>query len=128
MNASDAPVLEALPRQGILHQLQPYWDVHRQNLSSGLMLKASVALVCKRIFVHGFPFFRYSSPLPSILLIPSQFLAYVISHVIYNLYFHPLRDYPGPFWARASLVWRIYRSMDGRFHRHIEDCHKRYGE
>ncbi|CAJ2505109.1 Uu.00g125030.m01.CDS01 [Anthostomella pinea] len=54
-------------------------------------------------------------------------VAYMASHVIYNLYFHPLRNYPGPFWARASLLWRFYRSVDGRFHRHLEDCHKCYG-
>ncbi|KAJ5156103.1 cytochrome P450 [Penicillium capsulatum] len=83
---------EALPRHGILHQLQP-------QLSTELVLKLSSTLLA----------------------------AYVIGYVIYNLFFHPLRNYPGPFWARASLLWRIYRSMDGRFHRHIEDCHKRYG-
>lgn len=25
-------------------------------------------------------------------------------YLIYNLYFHPLAKFPGPFWARASLV------------------------
>lgn len=44
------------------------------------------------------------------------------------MYFHPLRNYPGLFWARASLLWRIYCSIDGRFHRHLENCHKRYSE
>lgn len=52
----------------------------------------------------------------------------MVAQVIYNLYFHPLRYYPGPFLARVSLIWRIFRSMDGRFHRHLENCHKRYGE
>ncbi|KAI1880211.1 hypothetical protein JX265_001832 [Neoarthrinium moseri] len=55
------------------------------------------------------------------------FAAYAVGHVIYNLYFHPLRDYPGPLLARSSLLWRFLRSMDGRWHRHIEECHKNYG-
>ncbi|KAI1323877.1 putative cytochrome P450 [Xylariaceae sp. FL0255] len=53
---------------------------------------------------------------------------YVLGYVIYNLYFHPLRNFPGPFWARASLLWRIARSTDGKFHRHIELCHRKYGD
>ncbi|KAH6667317.1 cytochrome P450 monooxygenase [Halenospora varia] len=58
----------------------------------------------------------------------SLFVAYTVSYIIYNLHFHPLRNYPGPFWARASLLWRVCRSMDGSFHRHLENCHKRYGD
>ncbi|KAF2793127.1 putative cytochrome P450, partial [Melanomma pulvis-pyrius CBS 109.77] len=55
-------------------------------------------------------------------------IAYSISNIIYNLYFHPLARYPGPFLARTTLLWRFYYSMGGRFHLHIEKCHKRYGE
>lgn len=33
-----------------------------------------------------------------------QSLVYVIAYTIYNLFFHPLRNFPGPLLARASLV------------------------
>ncbi|KAF2003109.1 cytochrome P450 [Amniculicola lignicola CBS 123094] len=55
------------------------------------------------------------------------FTVYVLTHIIYNLYFHPPSNFPGPFWARSSLLWRLYRSMDGKFHKHLENCHNRYG-
>ncbi|KAI0141749.1 cytochrome P450 [Xylariaceae sp. FL1272] len=47
--------------------------------------------------------------------------------MVYNLYFHPLAKYPGPFWARASMLWRFKQSMSGRFHRIIEANHQKYG-
>lgn len=48
--------------------------------------------------------------------------------IIYNVYFHPLSKFPGPFWARASLFWRFWHSMQGRFHRVVEDSHRQYGD
>ena len=33
-------------------------------------------------------------------------VAYLLGHTIYNLFFHPLRRYPGPFLCRISkLPW-----------------------
>lgn len=34
-------------------------------------------------------------------------LAYAVCTAVYNLWFHPLANYPGPLLARASLVRRI---------------------
>ncbi|KAI1132468.1 cytochrome P450 [Nemania abortiva] len=47
--------------------------------------------------------------------------------VTYNLYLHPLAKFPGPFWARASTLWRFRQSMSGRFHRVIQENHNKYG-
>ncbi|KAI1499291.1 cytochrome P450 [Biscogniauxia marginata] len=54
-------------------------------------------------------------------------IALLLSQVIYNLYFHPLANYPGPFLARSSMLWRFWHSMGGKFHRVIEDNHRKYG-
>ncbi|TGJ85024.1 hypothetical protein E0Z10_g3719 [Xylaria hypoxylon] len=54
-------------------------------------------------------------------------LSYTLSISIYNLYFHPLASYKGPFLARSTLIWRIWHSLHGRIHIAIDEAHKKYG-
>lgn len=39
-----------------------------------------------------------------VMIVVAIVVSYPICRVIYNLYLHPLAGFPGPFWARASLV------------------------
>lgn len=47
--------------------------------------------------------------------------------MIYNLYFHPLASYPGPFAARASRLWYIRALLKGTLHTEVLDLHRKYG-
>ncbi|KAL0938283.1 benzoate 4-monooxygenase cytochrome p450 [Colletotrichum truncatum] len=47
--------------------------------------------------------------------------------ITFNLFFHPLANFPGPLVGRASLLWRIRQSMTGHFHLAIQEQHRRYG-
>ncbi|KAM6529442.1 hypothetical protein FALCPG4_007578 [Fusarium falciforme] len=53
---------------------------------------------------------------------------YIISSILYNIFLHPLRKYPGPkLWAISripySLAW-----LSGQGHKKILDLHLRYGD
>ncbi|KAI0532407.1 cytochrome P450 [Xylaria digitata] len=63
----------------------------------------------------------------TIVIVVGLMLTFQIFDVIYNVYFHPLARFPGPFWARASLLWRFYHTMSGRAHRVIQAQHRIYG-
>ncbi|KAI0534394.1 putative cytochrome P450 [Xylaria digitata] len=54
-------------------------------------------------------------------------IVHVASHIVYNLYLHPLSKYPGPLLGRSTLLWRFYNVLGGRWHRHIDKLHKKYG-
>ncbi|CAH0043516.1 unnamed protein product [Clonostachys solani] len=54
--------------------------------------------------------------------------AYCIGRTIYNLYFHPLSQYPGPKLAAITDLWWAYASTTGRYPWIIEDTLKNYGD
>ncbi|KAB8294166.1 hypothetical protein EYC80_009606 [Monilinia laxa] len=49
------------------------------------------------------------------------------SIVIYRLYFHRLRYFPGPRLAAASKLWHVWQCRDSRNHLVLEKLHQEYG-
>lgn len=47
--------------------------------------------------------------------------------VFYNLFLHPLRSYPGPWYTRASILWFIYHSFKGDVPFLLHKLHLEYG-
>jgi cytochrome P450 len=47
---------------------------------------------------------------------------------VYNLFLHPLKDYPGPRFAAFSRLPYVYAVITGRAHYWTKDIHDRYGD
>ena len=56
------------------------------------------------------------------------FLAWPIGKIIYNLYLHPLSDYPGPFLARATSLYSTFFDFRGDLHTKSKEWHDTYGD
>ncbi|KAI8952234.1 putative cytochrome P450 monooxygenase [Xylaria longipes] len=52
---------------------------------------------------------------------------YVIGRVIYNVFLHPLRKYPGPLSHRMSVLPYGWYQLQGRLPFHVDKLHKKYG-
>ncbi|PYH43708.1 cytochrome P450 [Aspergillus saccharolyticus JOP 1030-1] len=52
----------------------------------------------------------------------------IAARVTYNLYFHPLRSYPGPILARATRLYLVFLEIEGKLHLRMKDWHDQYGE
>ncbi|KAL1878228.1 hypothetical protein Daus18300_002145 [Diaporthe australafricana] len=53
---------------------------------------------------------------------------YVLSTLTYNVFFHPLRKYPGPkLWAASRIPYALM-IKSGYSHRRVLDLHKQYGD
>ncbi|KAH8799714.1 cytochrome P450 [Xylogone sp. PMI_703] len=58
----------------------------------------------------------------------SYYAALFTSIVIYRLFFHPLRRFPGPFGAKVSKLYGVMVAQDGKLHEHQNDWVRKYGD
>ncbi|KAF9892137.1 hypothetical protein FE257_002543 [Aspergillus nanangensis] len=61
------------------------------------------------------------------ILLPLFFL-YILSTAIYNRYFHPLRHFPGPFWASLTSLWYCQTIRFGKARNVQHALHRQYGD
>lgn len=55
------------------------------------------------------------------------FLVYLVCHGVYNVYFHPLHEFPGPWLDRAFVLPSVIRVGRGYMHHDLLAMHKKYG-
>lgn len=65
--------------------------------------------------------------LTSIVLAIASALLFLIYNVIYNIYFHPLKDVPGPFFAKVSDFHLLGTFLRGNQHEEQMQFHEKYG-
>ncbi|PVH93274.1 benzoate 4-monooxygenase [Periconia macrospinosa] len=54
-------------------------------------------------------------------------VVYLVLSVVWNLFFHPLRRFPGPLLARASTIWYRIAGFQANKAHWIHAAHSRYG-
>jgi len=52
-----------------------------------------------------FPSVTTATFVTSIELISAGFILYLVGFSVYNRYFHPYKDFPGPFLASITSLW-----------------------
>lgn len=75
------------------------------------------------MFITG----SYSLAAASLGVAAALLLFITVTSLIYNLYFHPLSKFPGPFLARTSRAFFIRSTWNGTLHFDVKELHDRYG-
>ena len=62
--------------------------------------------------------------------VASVILASWLARTIYNIYFHPLAGFPGPWWVGGSYLAEFYYDVvqGGLYFKKIEELHETYGK
>ncbi|KAK8038259.1 Cytochrome P450 family protein [Apiospora phragmitis] len=64
----------------------------------------------------------------ALLGVAAAIVTYVVTIVVYRLYFHPLSKYPGPFWAKITDAYQLYHAWKGDRHLEFWRNHEKYGK
>ncbi|OOF94194.1 hypothetical protein ASPCADRAFT_208737 [Aspergillus carbonarius ITEM 5010] len=52
----------------------------------------------------------------------------VFIYAVYQLWFHPLAHFPGPFWAKFTCLYSGWHAWKGDLHLDMMRCHEKYGD
>lgn len=58
----------------------------------------------------------------------SYLLALFISIITYRLCFHRLKNIPGPFWARVTKLWHLWKARTSQNHFFLAKLQTKYGD
>jgi hypothetical protein len=58
----------------------------------------------------------------------SALFVYLLTNIIYNVFFHPYAKYPGPFLAKFTDLYAGYHAWKGDIHLDMWRCHLKYGD
>ena len=68
------------------------------------------------------------SHLNVLALSASLFLTYILVAIVHRLYFHPLAEFPGPFWAKLTSVPVWWHSKNQDRHLWLLSLQEQYGQ
>lgn len=62
------------------------------------------------------------------LLVLSHFMGLFLSMIVYRVFFHRLRHFPGPVMAKVSKLYGLWMSRGAQYYLEVEKLHDKYGD
>ena len=61
-------------------------------------------------------------------VISTYSISLLLSITIYRTRFHRLRNFPGPFGAKVTKLWHVWKTRDSKNYKLMEELHQKYGD
>ena len=106
-----------------------YWSRHELDDDIPQILTGlSLAFVGLTLILNRFWVFKEALSISS-LLFGVYFTTLFVSIICYRLFLHPLKKFPGPFWARLWQWWRMKAiAKAGMNYKLADNLHQQYGD
>ena len=105
---------------------QGEWHIQAPYLVAAYISSFPLLLAAERfVFMIG-DFFQSSLNAGCTLI--SFTLALYLSLVVYRIFFHRLKRFPGPRYAAVSKLWHAYHCLGGKNYLFLQELHRKYGD
>ncbi|KAI5791044.1 putative cytochrome P450 monooxygenase [Pyronema domesticum] len=71
--------------------------------------------------------YQTATPIQIAATVIALITASILHSIIKTRYFHPLSQFPGPFWASITRWWIVYHLLKGDEYSILYELHKKYG-
>ena len=126
--ASSLPTIAAGGAGVLCHNLifiRGEWHIHALPILQFHALTFTI-LTVSEAWYHNY---EWLPALGASLILFGSYIACLFSSMtIYQLFFHPLRRFPGPVLARVSKLWHVFHCVNSRIYLLLDKLHLQYGE
>jgi hypothetical protein len=93
----------------------------------------AISILTKSALTYAHIHFENVSVIESILKVSAETACFTVgvflSMVIYRLFFHRIRRFPGPFWAKVSKIYAMrLAAKNVQYNVELEKLHEQYGD
>ena len=101
------------------------WDLVAPSLLRVYLLLSVLMLSLQGVYHH----FRLQPAIADTMtLIGTYAMTLFFSMTIYRVFFHGLRQYPGPWLARVTKFWQVFHTLQSQNHVLLNDLQDKYGD